>query len=77
MSAILLEIIALLTSGLVEFGTAIGSALSSMVSSIFLTGTGDAQTLSTFGGLVIIFAGIALCIGLSRFIVNWLTSLGN
>lgn len=77
MSAILLEIIALLTSGLVEFGTSIGSALSSMVSSIFLTGTGDAQTLSTFGGIVIIFAGISLCIGLSRFIVNWLTSLGN
>lgn len=77
MSALLHEIIALLTSGLVEFGTALGGALSSMVSSIFLTGTGDTQTLSTFGGMVIIFAGIALCISLSRFIVNWLTSLGN
>lgn len=77
MSAILLEIIDLLTGGLIEFGQALGSAFSAIVSSIFLTGTGDTQTLSTFGGFVIIFAAVSLCVGITRWLVNWLSSLGN
>lgn len=77
MSAVLIEIIELLTDGLVAFGEGIGSGVSSMVTSLFLTGTGETMTLSTFGGLIVIFAGIALTIGLSRWIMNWVTSLGN
>lgn len=74
MTAILTEIINLLTGGLTAMATGIGSGLNSLVSSIFLTET---NTLSTFGGIIIIFAGIALAVGLSRWIVNFLTSLGN
>lgn len=78
MSAVLTEIITLLTSGISGMASGIGSGLQSLVSNIFLTtGDGGAQSLSTFGGVIVIFGAVALAIGLSRFIVNWLTSWGN
>lgn len=78
MSAVLTEIITLLTSGISGMASGIGSGLQALVSNIFLeTGTGGAQQLSTFGGVIVIFGAVALSIGLSRFIVNWLTSWGN
>ena len=33
-------------------------------------------SLSTFGVLVVVFAGISLAIGLSRWVVNFVASLG-
>jgi hypothetical protein len=77
MSAVLTEIIELLTSGLTQMATGIGGGLQALVGSIFLTTTEGVTTLSEFGGLIIVFAGVALAIGLSRWVVNWLTSLGN
>lgn len=81
MSAVLQEIITLLVSGISQMATGIGSGLSALATAIFLENTGTAQApsyaLSTFGGLIVVFAGIALAIGLSRFVVNWVTSLGN
>ena len=77
MGSILTEIISLLTSGITEMATGIDSGLGALATSIFLDTSGDTQTLSVFGGLIIIFAGVALAIGLSRWVVNWLTSLGN
>lgn len=76
MTAVLQEIISILVGGLVEFGTGIGSALGSMVTSIFLETNGDTTTLSVFGGIICIFAGISLAVGLSRWVVNFVTSLG-
>lgn len=77
---IVTEIITILVSALKPFGQAIGEALSSMATSIFLqvTGTGaDATTtLSTFGVLIIVFAAISLAVGLSRWVLNFVTSLG-
>lgn len=77
MSAILQEIITLLTSGITQMAQGIGSGLKELVTSIFLETSGDSQSLSVFGGIMIVFAGIALAIGLSRWVVNWLTSFGN
>lgn len=80
MSAVLTEIITLLVSGITGIATGIGGGLQALVENIFLTGSGtssDPYALSTFGGVIIIFAGIALAIGLSKLIVNWVTSLGN
>lgn len=74
MTALLTEIISLLTGGITQMATGIGTGLNKLVSSIFLTETG---VISTFGGIIIVFAGIALAIGLSRWVVNFLTSLGN
>lgn len=79
MTALLQEIIALLVSGITGIATGIGEGLSNLVQSIFVTvGTdGAVEGLSTYGGLIVVFAGISLAIGLSRFVVNWVSSLGN
>lgn len=79
-SQIMQEIISIMTSGITTFAQSIGSGISSLVKAVFLetTGTGSdaVTTISTFGVLVCVFAGIALVIGLSRLIVGWLGSLG-
>ena len=77
MSAVLTEIIELLVAGISGIATGIGSGLSNLVSNIFLSTEGDVTKLSTFGGVIVIFAGVSLAIGLSRFVTNWVTSLGN
>lgn len=78
MTAVLQEIITLLVGGLTQMATGIGSGLTALVSNIFLET--DAQTgsqsLSVFGGIIVVFAGIALAIGLCRWVVNFLTSFG-
>ncbi len=78
MTQILTEIISILVSGITGIATGIGSGLTDLVQAIFLeTGAEGAMQLSTFGGLIVVFAGISLAIGLSRWVVNWVTSLGN
>ena len=78
MSAVLQEIISLLTGGTTGIASGIGSGLTELVENIFLVaGSDGGQTLSTFGGIVIVFAGIGLAVGLCRWVVNWVTSLGN
>lgn len=77
MSAILTEIISILVGGITGIATGIGQGLTNLVTSIFLqSGAEGAMELSTFGGVIIVFAGISLAIGLSRWVVNWVTSLG-
>lgn len=75
-SAIVAEIIEILTSGITGIATGIGSGLKGLVDNIFFTTSGDSTTMSTFGIMVCVFAGISLAIGLSRLIVRWLSSLG-
>ena len=78
MTQILTEIISILVSGISGIATGIGTGLTDLVQAIFLeTGAEGAMQLSTFGGLIVVFAGISLAIGLSRWVVNWVTSLGN
>lgn len=79
MTSVLTEIISLLTGGISGIATGIGEGLTSLVTKIFLTGTGtsaDPYALSVFGGVIVIFAGVALAIGLSKLIVNWVSGLG-
>ena len=74
------SIIQILVGGITEMAQGIGAGLSSLAQSIFLTttGTGEAATttLSTFGVLIVVFAGISLSVGLSRWVVNFVASLG-
>lgn len=76
--AILEDMIQILVGGITGIATGIGSGLNELVQSIFLTTTeGGEASLSIYGTVIIVFAGIGLSIGLSRLVVGWLTSLGN
>lgn len=78
MGTVLTEIVGILTGGITGVASGIGEGLSTLATSIFLEPVVDGGTpaLSVFGGLVVVFAGIGLAIGLSRWVVNWVTSLG-
>ena len=77
---IMQSIIEILVGGITQVAQGIGSGLSTLAQSVFLhtTGTGEsAKTeLSNFGVLIVVFAGISLAIGLSRWVVNFVASLG-
>ena len=75
-TALLTEIISILVGGISGVATGVGQGLSTLATSIFLTGEGNVQTLSTFGVLIVAFAGIGLSLGLCRWVVNFITSLG-
>lgn len=74
---IVTAIIEILVSGITGVATGIGQGFSQLAEGIFLTANGDATTLSVFGTLIIVFAGISLALGLCRWVVNFLSSLGN
>lgn len=74
--AILTEIISIMVGGIVGIGEGIGGGLSALATSIFLT-AGENPTLSVFGTLVIVFAAISLGFSLTRWVLNFVTSLGN
>ena len=77
MTEVLQQTVSLLTSGISQFATGLGQGIQNLVSSVFLDTTGETSQLSVFGGVVIVFAGISLAIGLSRWITTWVSSLGN
>ena len=76
MSAVLQEIITLLTSGLSQMATGIGGGFQAFMGSIFLDTSGSTTQLSVTGGLIVVFAAIALSIGLGRLCANYLFGLG-
>ena len=77
MAEVLSQIIELITAGITGIAGGIGDGLSTLVTEIFLTvGENGKMELSTFGGVVVVFAGIGLAIGLSRLVVKWVSSLG-
>ena len=76
MTAVLQEIISLLTSGLSQMAQGIGAGFNAFMSSIFLDTSGTTTALSTTGGIIVVFAAIALSIGLGRLVANYLFGLG-
>lgn len=79
MTTVLSEIINILVSGITGIATGVGQGVTALVQAIFLTGEGTQASpyaLSTFGGVVIVFAGIALAVGLCRWVMSFVTSLG-
>lgn len=75
-TGLMTQIIGILVSGFTSFASNMGAALSTLASSIFITGTGESATISIFGTLVIVFAGISLCFSLMRWVLNFITSFG-
>ena len=67
MQGVLTEIISLLVGGIQGIATGIGQGLQQLVTAIFLTGEGTTASpyaLSVYGGVIVVFAGISLAIGL-------------
>lgn len=82
MSAVLTEFIGILTSGITSLANGVATGIAAMAKALFLvenTGTGGAVTysLSVFGGIVGIFAGLSLAISITTRVYIWVTSLGN
>lgn len=80
MSNVLTEFINLLVGGIVDLGKGIAEGVAEMAKALFLEtdATTHAVTgLSVFGGIVAIFAGIALAVGITTRVYTWVTSLGN
>ena len=77
---IMQSVIEILVGGITQVAQGIGGGLSTLAQSVFLQTTSSGEstttTLSTFGVLIIVFAGISLAIGLSRWVVNFVASLG-
>lgn len=77
---IMQSIIEILVGGISGVAEGVGQGLSTLAQSIFLQTTGDGAEatteLSTFGVLIVVFAGISLAIGLCRWVVNFISSLG-
>lgn len=78
MLEVLQSIIELLVGGITGIASGIGSGLNDLVTQIFVTTseTGEVTGLSIFGGLIAVFGGIALAVGLSKLVVGWVMSLG-
>lgn len=70
------EIVANLVEPIKGIGGGIAEGLSALAKGIFLDSTGDGTKLSTFGTLITVFAGVSLAFGLSRWVLNFVTSLG-
>lgn len=76
---ILTAIIEILVGGITGIAQGIGQGLSTLVTDIFVTGAGTTESpyaLSVFGTVIVVFAGIALAIGLCRLVVKWISTLG-
>lgn len=79
MTNVLQELIDILVGGLTSLGAGIGSGVNQFVQELFLKMGEDGKTvegLSVFGGVVAIFAGIALAVGLTTLIFNWIKGMG-
>lgn len=79
MTEILTEFIDLLVGGITNLATGIGSGVNGFVQDLFLrvSDAGAVEGLSTFGGVVAIFGGIGLAVGITTLIFNWIRSIGN
>lgn len=73
MTGVLTQIIQLLVGGLTQMATGLGEGIIAFVTNLFVSSEG---ALTVFGSLIVIFAGISLAIGLSRWVLNFCTSLG-
>lgn len=76
MSSVLQEIITILVGGISGIATGIGAGLQDLVESIFVDTTATTPKLTTLGGVIAIFGGISLAVGLCTLIVKWVMSLG-
>lgn len=78
MAKVLTDFLSILVGGIITLAEGIASGVVAMTKALFLeVGENGAVTgLSVFGGVIAIFAGIALAIGITTRVYLWVTSLG-
>lgn len=78
MSEVLKSFITIIISGLTDFAKGIGAAINDTVTSLCLVTSeqGAVTGLSTFGGVLAIFAGISLAVGITTLIFHFVKGLG-
>lgn len=79
MGTILTEIVTILVGGIQTLGTGIAGGVTNMVTALFVTGTGtsaDPYALSTFGGILCVFAGVSLAMSITKKVYHFVASLG-
>ena len=76
-TAIVAELVGIITSGLISMGQGIGSGIMAMVNALFFTTAEGTTSLSVFAVLVAVFAAISLAMALTRWVLNFITSWGN
>lgn len=79
MATALTEFVELLGGAIVSLAEKIAEGVSSMASALFLktnSSTHAVEGLSIFGGIMGIFCGISLAVGVTTRVFLWVTSLG-
>lgn len=76
MTDILQEMVSILVSGVESMASGIAKGLNAMASDLFIDSSGDTKKLTTFGGIVCVFAGVSLAVSLTTLITRWIMSLG-
>lgn len=70
------QIVGIITSGITSFAQGLGSGIQAFAKALAFEGEGENQKLSVYFILTLVFAAVALCIGLTTRIFVWLSSLG-
>ena len=79
MPQVLNDFVSILVGGITQLATGIANGVGAMASALFLNvnvSTGAVEGLSLFGGIVAIFCGLALAIGITTRVYLWITRLG-
>ena len=79
MANVLSEFVTILVGAIESLGTGIATGVANMASALFLktnSSTGAVEGLSVFGGIIAIFAGLALAVGITTKVYMWIVSLG-
>lgn len=79
MVQVLQAFVEILVGGIQSLASGIAGGIVAMAKALFLDTTeqGAISGLSVFGGIVGIFAGLALAVGITTRVYTWVTSLGN
>lgn len=79
MPQVLDDFVGVLTSAIGSLASGIAGGVTAMAQDLFLQddGEGNITGLSVFGGIVALFAGLALAVGITTKVYTWVTTLGN
>lgn len=78
MANALSEFVQYLVGAISDVATGVANGVSTMAQKLFLAvdAQGAVTGLSTFGGILALFCGISLAIGITTRVYLWITSLG-